>query len=155
MFIQAIQEVRRLKSRQSMNVVLEHAERLPRDQSWDLHWRFHNPCLSEREYMGMVMFQMLVGLLQAQSRVSYVFGLDRITVLLGRFFQVRDDYMSLKSSGYTEQKRFCEDLDEGKYPFPIAGLINACPDAKRSIASMLRTNLQIQLYCILLHSDSR
>ena len=69
-----------------MNVVLEHAERLPRDQSWDLHWRFHNPCLSEREYMGMVMFQMLVGLLQAQSRVSCVFDLDKIDGSLGEIF---------------------------------------------------------------------
>ncbi|PLN80107.1 isoprenoid synthase domain-containing protein [Aspergillus taichungensis] len=140
MFIQAIQEARRLESRQSMDVVLEHAERLHLGQSWDLYWRFHNQCPSESEYMGMVddktgaMFQMLVGLLQAESPVCCVFDLDRLTVLLGRFFQVRDDYMNLKSSDYTEQKGFCEDLDEGKYSFLIVSLMNGCPDAKHSVA---------------------
>ncbi|PKY03895.1 terpenoid synthase [Aspergillus campestris IBT 28561] len=144
MFVQAIQEARRLRIPQSMDVILEHAERLHLGQSWDLYWRFHNQCSSESEYMGMVddktgaMFQMLVGILQAESPACPSLDLTILTVLLGRFFQVRDDYMNLRSSDYTEQKGFCEELDEGKYSFLIVHLIHECPDAKSSVTSLFQ-----------------
>lgn len=39
--------------------------------------------------------------------------LDRLATLLGRFYQVRDDYINLQDNSCSEQKGFCEDLDEG------------------------------------------
>lgn len=127
-----------------MDVVLEHAERLHLGQSWGLYWRFHNQYPSESEYMGMVddktgaMFQMLVGLLYAESPVHPSLDLTRLTVLLGRFFQVRDDYMNLRSSDYIEQKGFCEDLDEGKYSFLIVHLIHESLDATSYVTSLFQ-----------------
>ena len=38
---------------------------------------------------------------------------------IGLLFQIRDDYMNLSSSEYTENKGLCEDLTEGKFSFPI------------------------------------
>lgn len=39
--------------------------------------------------------------------------------LFGRWYQIRDDYMNLQGTDYSKQKRFCEDLDEGKLSYPI------------------------------------
>ena len=39
--------------------------------------------------------------------------------LIGLIFQIRDDYMNLSSTEYTENKGLCEDLTEGKFSFPI------------------------------------
>ncbi|KAF7341658.1 Terpenoid synthase [Mycena sanguinolenta] len=39
--------------------------------------------------------------------------------LIGVYFQIRDDYMNLQSSEYASSKGLAEDLDEGKFSFPI------------------------------------
>ena len=47
--------------------------------------------------------------------------------LIGLFFQIRDDYMNLSSTEYTDNKGLCEDLTEGKFSFPIIHSIRANP----------------------------
>jgi geranylgeranyl diphosphate synthase type 3 len=62
--------------------------------------------------------------------------------LLGRYYQIRDDYQNLKSSEVYfvedpkilavvmtlmqcgQAKGFCEDLDEGKFSFPLMHFVN-------------------------------
>ena len=39
--------------------------------------------------------------------------------LISLLFQIRDDFMNLSSTEYTENKGLCEDLTEGKFSFPI------------------------------------
>ncbi|KAL9712178.1 hypothetical protein Ac2012v2_005255 [Leucoagaricus gongylophorus] len=45
--------------------------------------------------------------------------------LIGVHFQIRDDLMNLRSTQYTSNKGFAEDLTEGKFSFPIVHGISA------------------------------
>lgn len=55
--------------------------------------------------------------------------------LLGRYFQIRDDYANLAFKQYTDAKGFCEDLDEGKCSFV---LLHAFEHTKGSSRDVLR-----------------
>ena len=87
------------------------------------HWRDTYVCPTEEEYLKMVslkaggLFGFGVRLLQLFSKKKY--DCSRIIDLLGFIFQIRDDYLNLKSN-HTDNKSFCEDLTEGKFSFPIA-----------------------------------
>lgn len=47
--------------------------------------------------------------------------------LIGLIFQIRDDYMNLHSTDYTQNKGLCEDLTEGKFSFPVIHSIRSNP----------------------------
>lgn len=47
--------------------------------------------------------------------------------VIGLLFQIRDDYMNLSSTQYTENKGLCEDLTEGKFSFPVIHSIRSNP----------------------------
>ncbi|KAI0812845.1 putative geranylgeranyl pyrophosphate synthase [Xylaria sp. FL0064] len=80
------------------------------------------------------LFRLLTRLMAAESPHSGQADLDRLCQLLGRYYQIRDDYQNLVSEEvvtfpketnvaddkqYTAQKGFCEDLDEGKFSLPL------------------------------------
>ena len=68
------------------------------------------------------LFRMLTRLMVAESPVRAKVSdddLNLMSCLIGRFFQIRDDYQNLASSDYAKQKGFAEDLDEGKYSFTM------------------------------------
>jgi geranylgeranyl diphosphate synthase type 3 len=47
--------------------------------------------------------------------------------LLGKIFQIRDDYKNLQSNDYAVKKGTYEDISEGKYSFPIIHSIHTNP----------------------------
>ncbi|OHW95853.1 geranylgeranyl pyrophosphate synthase [Colletotrichum incanum] len=110
-------------------------------QAMDLFWSYNGRCPTMDEYYRMVdnktgqLFSIATGLmLDSQKRTSTKApaSLDRFTSLLGRYFQVRDDYQNLTSvdkyKQYIRQKGFCEDLDEGKYSVPLIYTLQTQPD---------------------------
>ncbi|KAK8076346.1 Ophiobolin F synthase [Apiospora phragmitis] len=129
MFVRAVGDVAQGLSPAALTAVLEELEGLYLGQSWDLYWKHNLACPSEPEYVNMVdhktggMFRMLLRMMQAESAASAAaapaktqLDFERLTLLFGRFFQIRDDYMNF--GDYATQKGLCEDLDEGKFSYP-------------------------------------
>jgi ophiobolin F synthase len=97
-------------------------------QSYDLYWTHNVVCPSMIEYLDMIdkktggLFRMLTRFMVAESPVAHKLSgndLNLLSCLIGRFFQIRDDYQNLVSEDYATKKGFAEDLDEGKYSFTL------------------------------------
>ncbi|KAL8929201.1 MAG: hypothetical protein Q9208_001284 [Pyrenodesmia sp. 3 TL-2023] len=109
-------------------IFIEEIQQLYVGQSYDLYWTHNAVCPSLSEYLKMVdkktggLFRMLTRLMVAESPVGDKVPEDDLNLfscLIGRFFQIRDDYKNLASADYAKQKGFAEDLDEGKYSFTL------------------------------------
>ncbi|KAG2005097.1 hypothetical protein GB937_009054 [Aspergillus fischeri] len=144
MFVQAVQVARQFRNPNAVDILLEELENLYLGQSWDLDWKYKLRCPSPSEYLNMVdnktggLFRLLLRLMQAERKGTTEVDLDGLTVLFGRFFQIRDDYMNLRSGLYTEQKGFCEDLDEGKFSYPIVVCVANHADFRDLIDGVFR-----------------
>ncbi|KAG1104167.1 hypothetical protein G6F42_017123 [Rhizopus arrhizus] len=70
--------------------------------------------------------------------------------IIGIHFQVRDDYMNLQSTSYTNNKGFCEDLTEGKFSFPIIHTIRKDPSNRQllNIISQKPTSIEVKKYAL-------
>ena len=109
-------------------IFIEEMQQLYVGQSFDLYWTYNALCPSISDYLKMVdkktggLFRMLSRLMVAESPVNAEVSdddLNLLNCLIGRFFQIRDDYQNLASADYAKQKGFAEDLDEGKYSFTL------------------------------------
>jgi geranylgeranyl pyrophosphate synthase len=133
MFVQATKIIHYLHKPALITVMIEELENLFIGQSWELRWRSTMYCPSENEYFAMVdhktgsMFRMLLRLMltMGESEVNNTV-FDSLSRVMGRWYQVRDDYLNLVGTEYTKKKGFCEDLDEGKFSYPV---IRCCANA--------------------------
>ncbi|KAI3395455.1 hypothetical protein diail_1318 [Diaporthe ilicicola] len=145
MFVRAVSETAAALRPASLAAALEELENLHRGQSWDLYWKYSLACPGEADYINMVdhktggMFRLLVRLMVAEAapkpRLDAA-GLGRLTLLFGRFFQIRDDYMNF--GDYAAQKGFCEDLDEGKFSYPVVHCLANCSEYRGHILGVFR-----------------
>jgi len=92
-------------------------------------WRDSNDCPTEDQYKEMVLDK-TGGLFRLCLRLMQVFSKDKrdyipLVNLLSLYFQIRDDYINLKSDDYAKNKSFAEDFTEGKFSFPIIYAIRA------------------------------
>ncbi|KAH7099039.1 terpenoid synthase [Auriculariales sp. MPI-PUGE-AT-0066] len=118
-------------------LINEELLNLHRGQGLDILWRDSLRCPTEEEYIDMVsgktggLLRIGVRLMMAHSQntTDYI----PLTNLLGVYFQIRDDYMNLQSSEYSDNKGFCEDLTEGKFSFPIVHGIRSNPTNRQVI----------------------
>ncbi|OBZ85510.1 Geranylgeranyl pyrophosphate synthase [Choanephora cucurbitarum] len=150
----ALQEVMKLNNPEMMNVCIEELTNLHKGQGIELYWRDSLTCPTEEEYIDMVnnktsgLLRLAVRLMQAasQSEIDYT----PLVNLIGIHFQVRDDYMNLQSTTYTNNKGFCEDLTEGKFSFPIIHAIRRDVSNRQllNIISQKPTNVEVKKYAL-------
>jgi geranylgeranyl pyrophosphate synthase len=126
LFLRATKRIHCL-GRQTMTTdLLQGLETLFIGQAMDLNWKLTMKCPSKEDYFDMVdkktgaMFHLMFSMMSAAAgERSEMACFDKLSMLLGRWFQVRDDYMNLQAADYTRQKGFCEDFDEGKISYPV------------------------------------
>ncbi|CAH0032928.1 unnamed protein product [Clonostachys rhizophaga] len=141
-YINATQEIRKLRNPHSIDIFIDEVQQLFIGQSYDLLWTSELSCPTVPEYLQMIdgktggLFRLLTRLMVAESKYSGEVDFARMCSLFGRYFQIRDDYQNLTSDDYTNQKGFCEDLDEGKYSLPLILALTKSP-RKGQINSLL------------------
>ncbi|KAK6855220.1 hypothetical protein PG995_008752 [Apiospora arundinis] len=143
--VDVISRAQQFHHAESLQVVLDEMRNLLIGQSHDLLWTHLLVTPSVDQYLKMVdgktggLFRMISRLMIAQSDSPEKPGsLDRLMTLFGRFFQIYDDYVNISSAQYTKTKGFAEDLDEGKYSFPlIHALEHARPASRAALEHLL------------------
>ncbi|KAL2840668.1 isoprenoid synthase domain-containing protein [Aspergillus pseudoustus] len=116
------------------DIFLDELETLAFGQALELQWKYQKICPSTKEYLVMIdnktggFFRLILRLLEIETESEPDPVLMHLFTLLGRYYQIRDDYMNLASDEYTAKKGFCEDLSEGKFSFPLLHLLQHSPN---------------------------
>ncbi|KAJ1864907.1 hypothetical protein LPJ73_000157 [Coemansia sp. RSA 2703] len=137
----ALQDVLRMNNPDLVDIFSEELLNLHRGQGMELYWRDTMTCPTEEQYLEMVehktggLFRLAVKLMQRCSSKNNDF--TELVNLMGAFFQIRDDYMNLHSSEYSNNKGYCEDLTEGKFSFVVAHAVMKGEDGAQ-LMSILR-----------------
>ncbi|KAJ1671895.1 hypothetical protein GGF44_000933 [Coemansia sp. RSA 1694] len=137
----ALQDLLQMRNSKLVDIFTEELLNLHRGQGMDLYWRDTLTCPTEEQYLEMVshktggLFRLAVKLMQecSASGVDY----SGLVNMIGTYFQIRDDYMNLRSSEYSNNKGYCEDLTEGKFSFVIVHAITRGEDGPQ-LMSILR-----------------
>ncbi|KAG6333137.1 hypothetical protein ID866_5951 [Astraeus odoratus] len=112
-------------------VMTEELLSLHRGQGLEIFWRDSLQCPTEEEYVSMVnnktggLFRIAVKLMMACATTNTNIDYVPLVNLFGVYFQIRDDYMNLQSTEYSNNKGFAEDLTEGEFSFPIVHGVRA------------------------------
>lgn len=137
----ALEEIHKLDNPKMLKIFTEELLDLHRGQGMDLFWRDNLACPTEESYIDMVdkktggLLRLAVKLMQEASPKSI--DLVPLVNVIGVYFQIRDDYMNLQSTEYTNNKGFCEDLTEGKFSFPVVHSIHA-DQSNRTLLNILK-----------------
>ncbi|EXL70638.1 hypothetical protein FOPG_13561 [Fusarium oxysporum f. sp. conglutinans race 2 54008] len=127
--VKAIEKIQEIVGHEALAEITGTITTIFQGQAMDLSWTANTTVPSIQEYLLMVndktgaLFRLSLELLALNSEASVndstLESLSSLVSLLGQYFQIRDDYMNLIDNRYTDQKGFCEDLDEGKYSLTL------------------------------------
>lgn len=140
----SLEELYKLHHPQSTVIYNAQLRRLHIGQSMDLYWTRHVTCPTVAEYIDMVdhktggLFNLAGGLMQAEGSCNGQLNLDCLMTLLGRYFQIRDDYSNIVSANYASAKGFCEDLDEGKFLLLLVHALRVSHKQKHRLQAIMQ-----------------
>ncbi|PTB37050.1 uncharacterized protein TrAFT101_010786 [Trichoderma asperellum] len=135
---EAIAWAQRLCGSDGVQVVIEELSTLYTGQSYDIHSSQNMSCPTVEEYIrtidgktgGLFELNARLMVLMTPTKIDYTI-LRRLVILLGRYYQLRDDYKGIQQPASDKQKAqqlatpWCEDLDGGKYTLPLIHLLNS------------------------------
>ncbi|KAJ3042534.1 Geranylgeranyl pyrophosphate synthase [Rhizophlyctis rosea] len=157
----ALQKTMTLNDPRAIQIFTDELLQLHRGQGMEIYWRDTGTCPTEAEYLEMVgnktggLLRLAVKLMQiaCSSKNDY----SNLVDILGIHFQIRDDYMNLQSSKYTDAKGFAEDLTEGKFSFPVIHCIKATPESRQmlSILKQRTTDIEVKRFAIKLMDKTK
>ncbi|KAL8670984.1 MAG: hypothetical protein Q9168_004498 [Polycauliona sp. 1 TL-2023] len=125
-----------------VSIFNEELVNLHRGQGTDIYWRDALTTPTEDEYLMMVsnktggLFRLAIRLMQAVSERDV--DLVPLMDLLGLVFQIQDDYLNLTSQPMASAKGYCDDLEEGKFSFPVIHAIRNDPSETGYMLDTLR-----------------
>lgn len=121
----------REKHMDAVEIYTRQMIQLHRGQGLEIYWRDNVQCPSEEEYAEVItlktsgLFGMAIELMQLFS--DFTGDLTKLVHLIGKIYQIRNDYLGFEIGDFDDKKVFGEDLTEGKFSFPIIHAINARP----------------------------
>ena len=148
----------------ALQVFNEELLNLHRGQGMDLYWRDSLTVPTDDEYLEMAsnktggLFRLAIRLMQTVSSTSY--DLVPLANIIGIMFQIQDDYknlasekvralgsatkpLTISSTEIIEQmsaaKGCCDDIEEGKFSFPIIHAIRNSPSNNNVIINILKS----------------
>ncbi|KAJ7347991.1 farnesyltranstransferase [Mycena albidolilacea] len=80
-----------------------------------------------------------VRLMMACSTTNRDMDYVALVDLIGAHYQIRDDYMNLRSPDYSANKGYAEDIEEGKFSFPIIHGVHCINTSNQLILDVLKT----------------
>lgn len=113
MFKSGIRWVSLPRNRVNINGFVDEIKTLARGQALDLHWTFNKSRPTLNEYCIMVdhktggFFRLILRALCSLTNTEVDPDLEHLITLIGRYYQIRDDYQNLAS-------------DEVRFPTQIA-----------------------------------
>ncbi|KAF7342546.1 Terpenoid synthase [Mycena sanguinolenta] len=132
-----------IEHRELSKLLTEELKSLHYGQGLDLLWRDSMQCPTEDEYIEMVkgktggLLRIGVRLMMARptndSNISFRRDYVPLINLVGVHFQIRDDFINLRSKMYSASKGFAEDMEEGKFSFPIIHAIHVDGPSRQMI----------------------
>lgn len=101
-------------------------------QGYDIYWSKNHIIPSINEFLTMidkktgVFFKLIANLCLLSDKKNHDENYKKSILLLfqlmGRFFQIRDDYINLTDPNYWRSREFCEDFDEKKVSYMFVKL---------------------------------
>jgi geranylgeranyl diphosphate synthase, type III len=158
----ALEKCHALQNPKAIDVFVGELLNLHRGQGHDIKWRDDVHCPTEDEYISMVLdktgglFRLAVGLMQAfappppkqkndEGTVTNRYDFVPLVNNLALYFQIRDDYINLCDEEYMKSKSFCEDIQEGKFSFPIIHCIRSDPSDNRILSILKKRTDDVEI----------
>ncbi|KAH8427672.1 bifunctional terpene synthase/polyprenyl synthetase family protein [Aspergillus melleus] len=125
-----------LEDKRCAQVFFDELHTLAHGQALDLEWDDLTNCPTVTEYITMVdnktggYFRMSARLVQATvGSCNMPSSLAHFITLLGRYYQIRDDYEDLKPTEHGAH--FGDDLSDGKFSLPVIHFLQNAPSASK------------------------
>lgn len=86
-----------------LSMPVEELQTLTLGQALDLNWTFHKKCPNVQDYLVMIdhktggFFRLMLRIMEIEANTTPNEELRHLITLLGRYYQIKDDYQNLAS----------------------------------------------------------